>query len=74
MTRAKDHRDVPPEGIEIRPGIYHHPRSPDASLESLDRLAGIIKLTEPLPRQLLKAWMNGEDEEVDEEWIGRDGR
>ncbi|MGD9890258.1 MAG: hypothetical protein AB7R89_03800 [Dehalococcoidia bacterium] len=73
MTRAKDHRDVPSEGIEIRPGIYHHPRSPDASLETLNRLAGIITLTEPLPRDLLYAWMNDEEEEDGEDWIDRAG-
>lgn len=49
MTRAKDIRNVPPEGTEIRPGIYHHPRSPDASPERLRQILGSIKLTGPVP-------------------------
>lgn len=29
--------------------VYYHPKSPGASLESLQRLAGIIRLTRPVP-------------------------
>jgi hypothetical protein len=68
MTTAKDRRDVippdgvaPPEGIEIRPGIWHHPRSPDASPERLRQILGSIKLTGPAPRADLF-----DDEEEDE--------
>lgn len=60
MTKAKDFRDVPPEGIEVRPGIYYHPRSPDASPERLSRVLGSIKLTGPVPKHDL---FDDEDEE-----------
>ena len=31
------------------PTVVHHPRSPDASPETLRQLAGIISLTGPVP-------------------------
>jgi hypothetical protein len=44
-------------------GVYHHPKSPKASLESLQRLAGIIRLTRPLPfTRLLDADDRDEDD------------
>lgn len=67
MTRAKDLRDVPPEGIEIRPGIYHHPKSPDASPERLRQVLGSIKLTGPAPRADL---FDDEEEEGEERQDG----
>jgi hypothetical protein len=63
MTRAKDIRDAPPEGIEVQPGIYHHPRSPDASVEKLLSVAGILKLERSIPLDELRRMMHDEDEE-----------
>jgi hypothetical protein len=49
MTKEYELRDLLPPGIEVRPGIYHHPRSPNASPERLKELLGSIKLTGPVP-------------------------
>jgi len=39
--------EAPPLGAHQH--VYHHPRSPDASLASLRRVMGSIRLTSPLP-------------------------
>lgn len=63
MTRAKDIRDAPSEGIEVQPGIFHHPRSPDANVEKLLSVAGILKLQRPISSDELRRMMHDEDEE-----------
>jgi hypothetical protein len=66
MTKERELRDLLPPGIEIRPGIYHHPRSPDASLERLHRVLGSIKLTGPVPPHDLFDDDDEDEEEVEE--------
>jgi hypothetical protein len=71
MTRATDGRDhvpggVPPEGVVVRPGVTYHPRSPDASPERLEQLAGIFKLTRPLTLRELHALIHDEEDGEEE--------
>ena len=61
--RKTPERTIPGEH-ESRPGVTYHPRSPDASLKELERLAGMIKLTAPVP---WREWLNGADDEDDED-------
>lgn len=58
MTRARNVNQTAPADDERRPGVVYHPRSPSASLEELDRLAGIITLTGPVP-----SWKFMDDED-----------
>jgi hypothetical protein len=48
MDERDDQEMRDPLGYRVR-GLHYHPRSPDASLEELRRLAGIIKLNGPVP-------------------------
>ena len=70
MSRARGIEEMIPDEARL-PGVTYHPRSPDASLEQLDRLAGIVKLTAPLSLDELHQWM--EDGEDDEECTDRAG-
>jgi hypothetical protein len=38
-----------PAKVRDIPGMEHHPRSPNASPEALERLIGVISLTGPVP-------------------------
>ena len=42
-------------------GLYHHPRSPQASVERLREVAGILSLTEPIPAWKLLREENDEE-------------
>jgi hypothetical protein len=65
MTKEHELHDLLTPGFEIRPGIYHHPRSPLASPERLQELLGSIKLTGPVP----SGKFLDEDEDDDIDWI-----
>lgn len=70
MSRVRDADEAVPDEAHL-PGITYHPRSPSASLEQLDRLAGIIKLIAPVSLDELHRWMeDGEDEEEDIDHAG----
>ena len=63
MSWARDKKEVTvPDGVRL-PGVTYHPRSPNASLEQLDRLAGVIKLTTPPSLDQLHGWMEDRDDE-----------
>jgi hypothetical protein len=46
-----------------KPGVHFHPRSPEASVENLLKLAGTIRLSGPAPSKQFIG--NGEDERLD---------
>lgn len=44
----------------LEPWMHYHPKSPDASVENLLKLAGTIRLSGPAPS---KEFIGGEDDE-----------